>query len=76
MLGKPRMYKQLINRDKVKTPWDFFKSVFKDYKPDTHKTLDGCFDYDWSCTKLEKIIKDVNDKNKLKEYLRGKYKLL
>lgn len=32
---------------KVKTPWDFSKSVFKDYKPDNPKLLDKCFESDW-----------------------------
>lgn len=29
----------LEGRRKVKTPWDFFKSVFKDYKPDNDRLL-------------------------------------
>lgn len=27
--------KSLARQDRLKTPWDFFKSVFKDYKADT-----------------------------------------
>jgi hypothetical protein len=23
-----------LGREKLKTPWDFYKSVFKDYRPD------------------------------------------
>jgi len=26
--------KNLLGREKLKTPWDFYKSVFKDYRPD------------------------------------------
>jgi hypothetical protein len=49
---------ELAGRKRVKTPWDFFKSVFKDYKPDNAKTLSNCFDADWAMTKCEKLIKD------------------
>eukprot|EP00347_Sterkiella_histriomuscorum_P005610 403355936 len=76
MVGKPRLAKSLVQRDKVKTPWDFFKSVFKDYKADNPLLLNNCFEHDWSCTKLEKIIKDLTDQNKTKEFLRTRYKLL
>lgn len=50
--------KTLKGREKVKTPWDFNKSVFKDYKADNALLLDQCFEFDWSCSKIEKVIKD------------------
>ena len=28
--------------------WDFYKSVFKDYKPDTEALLAECFETDWA----------------------------
>lgn len=55
---KPREEKTLFKRDKIKTPWDFYKSVFKDYKADTPTILNNCFEYDWGMTKLENILKD------------------
>lgn len=76
MIGKPRMVKSLVQRDKVKTPWDFFKSVFKDYRADNAAMLSNCFEYDWSMTKLEKIIKDLTDQAKTKEFLRTRYKMM
>jgi len=42
----------------LKTPWDFYKSIFKTYKSDTDKLIDECFETDWPNTKIEKIIKD------------------
>jgi len=61
MIGKPRPAKSLVQRDKLETPWDFFRSVFREYKPDNTTILMTCFEHDWSCTKLEKIIKDLTD---------------
>jgi hypothetical protein len=55
--------KSLHRNERCKTPWDFFKSVFKDYKPDTPNLLVNCFDFDWSNTKVEKIIKDPDELN-------------
>lgn len=68
--------KSLKGREKLKTPWDFNKSVFKDYKADTASKLQECFEFDWSCSKIEKVIKNVDDIPLCKEYLRGIYKIM
>jgi hypothetical protein len=65
-----------LQRLKIKTPWDFFKSVFKDYRPDNGVLLNKCFEFDWEHTKISKLIKDKIDLEKSKEFLRSKYKLL
>jgi hypothetical protein len=44
-----------------KTPWDFKKSVFKDYIPDNENLLSKCFEYDWSNSKITKIVKDEKE---------------
>jgi len=62
----------LAGRDTLKTPWDFFKSVFKPYKPDTPLLLDFCFEVDWIHGKCDKIIK--NDQDERKAYLKSIYK--
>ena len=59
LIAKPRPSPLVIaSRMNLKTPWDFYKSIFKTYKPDTDKIIDECFEYDWPNTKIEKIIKD------------------
>ena len=64
----------LKGRMSLKTPWDFFKSVFKDYRADTEKLLDDCFEIDWALTKCEKIIKGPGESDKAKAYLKSIYK--
>lgn len=66
----------LEGRKKLKTPWDFAKSVFKNYKPDNFKLLEECFDLDWNYTKMDKVIERESDeeKKKIKDYLRGVFK--
>ena len=64
----------LAGRETLKTPWDFFKSIFKTYKPDTRKLLDDCFDIDWAHTKCEKIIRGEGEAEKIKAYLKSVYK--
>ena len=66
--------KQEERREKLKTPWSFFNSVFRDYKPDNKELLDECFEFDWSCSKLEKIIKNEEERIKCKQYLKSIYK--
>jgi hypothetical protein len=62
MICKPRPPPvHLKGLERVKTPWDFFKSIFKDYKPDTAPLISDCFEFDWSCSKIEKIVKGEED---------------
>ena len=55
----PPKYIKGLRREK--TPWDFKKSVFKDYIPDNENLLTKCFEYDWSNSKITKIVKDEKD---------------
>jgi len=66
--------KALIAKERLKTPWDFFKSVFKDYRPDNQQVLNDCFEYDWSCWKIPKLIKDENELEELKKLIKSHYK--
>ena len=66
----------LKGRRKLKTPWDFFKSVFKQYRPDNQKMLDDCFEIDWANTKCEKILKGEGEAAKVKAYIKTVYKCL
>ena len=66
--------KGLGNRSKVRTPWDFSLSVFASYKPDTVTLLNNCFEKDWSRTKVDRIVKNEEEREKLKTYMRGIYK--
>jgi hypothetical protein len=47
---------------KIKTPWDVKKSVFRDYIPDNEILLAKCFEFDWSNSKIHKIIKEEKEK--------------
>lgn len=62
--------KKIKGIHREKTPWDFKKSVFKDYIPDNELILAKCFEFDWSNSKIQKIIKDEKEKEKVMHYLR------
>ena len=66
--------KALQRKERVKTPWDFFNSVYKDYKPDNNKLIAEIFEIDWSCCKIPKLIKDQEELEKVKAFLKSKYK--
>ena len=58
-------------------PWEFNISVFKGYQSDNPRLLKKCFEFDWGCSRCEKICKgDVKLAKKLKEKLRSHYKLI
>ena len=59
---------------RLKTPWDFNKSVFRDYVYDNDAILARCFEYDWSNSKIPKIVKDEAELKLIKEFLRSNYK--
>lgn len=66
--------KGLGNRNKVRTPWDFSLSVFAPYKPDTTRLLNDCFEADWDRTKILRIVKNEEERERLKTYVRSVYK--
>lgn len=43
----------------VKVKWTFDTSVFKDYRRDTEAMLDACFDFDWRCSRIPKILTNL-----------------
>lgn len=70
---KPKVLK---GKARIKTPWDFFKSVFKQYKPDTTKIIEQCFDFDWELTKCQKILRTEEEAADVRQYLKSNYKMI
>jgi len=68
--------KKIKGLRREKTPWDFKKSVFKDYIPDNEIMLSRCFEYDWNNSKIPKIVKDEKELEQVKVFLRSVYKNL
>ena len=60
--------------ERVKTPWSLPISLFKDYQFDTKGKLNKCFEFDWSSSKVEKVVKNPEMLAKCKEVMRGSYK--
>ena len=52
----PRPKQKKVKKFKIVKEWKFEESVFKNYKRDTKSLLDACFDFDWRCSKLEKVL--------------------
>ena len=65
--------KLLSAKTRLKTPWDFFKSVFRTYKPDDQKLLNGCFEFDWENTKIPKVVKNGTELKAVKDFLKENY---
>ena len=75
--------KSFERRDRIKTPWDFFKSVFRgncihniviDYKLDTPALLNNWFEFDWEWSKIPKVIKDPDELDEVKKIIKSTYK--
>lgn len=81
VVTKPRVPRPLFRQHKEKTrviqqKWSRDISLFKDYLPDTPEILKKCFEKDWSEGKYMNFVKDDDDRDNLKEVLRGYYKNL
>ena len=47
-----------------------------DYISDNDDIYQKCFEYDWKNSKIPKFVKNQDELNRVKEYLRGVYKHL
>ena len=58
MRAKPRSAFNTEELIRPKSPWSLPKSFFGKFKSDNDMIIGKCFDYDWRCSTLEKMIKD------------------
>jgi hypothetical protein len=56
-----------------KTPWGIPISLFRDYKFDDQAHLAECFEFDWKCSKLLRVVKNLDEQAAVKEVLRNNY---
>jgi hypothetical protein len=71
---KPRWIKSLEEPEDNK-PWALSKSVFRDFKEDNPELIGQCFDidYEYVKAKVEYLIKNPEDRAKVREMLRNNY---
>ena len=58
---------------KEKVPWGLPISLFKPYRFDTEAHLTDCFEFDWSSSRLPKLLKDPAQSAGVKAVLRDAY---
>jgi hypothetical protein len=66
----PKTYKPQLK----KREWSIPVSLFREYKLDTDDLLDKCFEYDWSCTRVSRTVKDAEELRSIKAYLKLQYR--
>ena len=66
----------LAGRANLKTPWDWYKSIFRTYRLDTEKLINDCFEYDWNLTKCKKIIRGEGEADKVKAFIKQHYRAI
>lgn len=64
--------------ERPKSPWNFSKSLFTSYIQDTDSLMLSCFEYDWSCSKLERLLKPStkDQRDRIYNYLSGNYRVM
>ena len=72
-IPRPARRKQ---RPRPKSPWDVSKSVFKTYQDDTDALLTRCFEFDWNCSKIPKMISNYHEYEKIKKFLKTNYRAM
>lgn len=56
-------------------PWSFENSIFRSYKRDEEELLNKCFEFDWECCKLNKVVREDEMKD-IKSFFKKKYRYL
>jgi hypothetical protein len=76
MIAKPRPENTVTPRPK--TPWKFEKSFFTQYKDPTDQLMIDCFEFDWSCSKMEKWLERSSRqvRDNVYNYLKTNYKYM
>lgn len=74
--AKPRCAFNTQLMIRPKSPWSLPKSFFAKYKYDTDLVIGKCFDWDWRCSTLDKMLKDPHEKELIIKFLRPKYGLI
>ena len=46
------------------------------WRSDDAELVNLCFNYDWECSKMTKIIKDPIELSQIKDFFRSRYKLI
>jgi hypothetical protein len=56
--------------------WTYPKSIFTRWVPDDAELINMCFEYDWDCSKVPKIVKTDDELRAVKEFFRIRYKFV
>ena len=76
LAAKPRQIFTAEEAIRPKSAWSVPKSFFAPYKYDNEALMNRCFDFDWNCSSLNKMVKDPDDNAAIKKFLRKKYILI
>jgi len=60
--AKPRCAFNTQELTRPKSAWSIPKSFFGRYKFDNDAIITKCFDWDWQCSTLDKMIKDPQER--------------
>ena len=74
--AKPRQIFTAAEGARPASPWSLAKSFFGKYKADNDMILNKCFEFDWQCSSLNRMVKDPDNNARIKAYVRPKYKLI
>ncbi len=76
MVAKPRP--EVTTTPRPKTPWTFEKSFFTQYLDNNDQVMVECFEFDWSCSKIEKWLErsPKASRDNVYNYLRDNYKYM
>eukprot|EP01017_Pseudomicrothorax_dubius_P005020 TRINITY_DN11162_c0_g1_i1.p1 TRINITY_DN11162_c0_g1~~TRINITY_DN11162_c0_g1_i1.p1 ORF type:complete len:422 (+),score=86.12 TRINITY_DN11162_c0_g1_i1:71-1267(+) len=56
-------------KEKIRIQWKFSTSIFKDYKKDSDELLRKCFEFDWDCSRIQRVVKNPEQQASVKNLL-------
>jgi NLR family CARD domain-containing protein 3 len=74
---RPEIYvPKEIDLPHTKPKWKQETSVFKKYRVDNTKIFEQCFEFDWEWGRIPNMIKNTEEQQKVKKFLKQHYRLM
>ena len=70
---KPRIAVNEVEQDLEEPDWEMNNSFFSKYKIDNDSLMAQCFDFDWKCSSIERLVKNDEEREEIMKYLRPRY---
>ena len=74
--ARPRQIHISSGPTRPTSPWSVAKSFFASYQLDTDELMKKCFDFDWGCSVIDRMIRNPEQSELVRSYLKPRYRIM